>query len=312
VNGRAVLRPGPARRRTDGVTAAVETAGPRARAGLVVGRTGGEWSPSTTESREGMGQDRCVRCATDLVRVFEFDPDLLDGQDERTAAHLRTRMVARRTWADPGTWQPEGGSAGVQDGVGVLVLDGLLVRTVQVCGHTCAELVGPGDVLQPCEHAPPDGSVACAGQWRVLQTAMFAMLDGPFAARVACRPGIAAALLERSMRRSRSLAHQTAIAGVRLARTRVLLSLWHLAERWGRVTPGGVALALPLTHQLLAQLTCLQRPTVSSALAQLARSGELARLPEAGWLLRGQPPAMPQGADLGPVGPVRRGAPPRP
>jgi len=249
-----------------------------------------------------------VRCAKDLVRVFDLDPDLLDGEDERTAAYLRTRIVVQRTWADPGPWCPERLRADAPDGLGLLVLDGLLVRTVRVSGHTCAEIVGPGDLLQPWESEPWDDWVGCAGQWRVLQPAMFATLDGPFAARVAGWPGIAAALLKRSMRRCRSLAHQTAIAGVRRAQTRVLLSLWQLAERWGRVTPGGVVLALPLTHQLLAQLTCLQRPTVSSALGQLTRSGELSRLPESGWLLRGQPPTTPSAA-VAPVVAMPRTAP---
>jgi CRP/FNR family transcriptional regulator, cyclic AMP receptor protein len=77
---------------------------------------------------------------------------------------------------------------------------------------------------------------------------------------------------------------------VRHAPTRLLLTLWHLADRWGRVTPDGVVLRLPLTHQLLAQLTCLQRPTVSSALSQLAADGRLTRRTDGGWTLHGRPP----------------------
>jgi CRP/FNR family transcriptional regulator, cyclic AMP receptor protein len=252
-----------------------------------------ERSLAPTAKRGRMGHDPCVRFVKDLVRVFELDPDLLAGQDERSAAHLRVCMVAQRIWAEPGPWQPERDAGSLPDGLGLLVLDGLLVRTTQVSLHTCAEIVGPGDLLAPSDGEPLAGSLGCASRWRVLQPTMLAALDGAFAARIACSPGITAAMLERGMRRSRALAHQTAIAGIRDAQTRVLLSLWHLADRWGRVTPDGVVLALPLTHQLLAQVTCLRRPTVSSALGQLARAGRLSRLPGSGWLLYGQPPTMP-------------------
>ncbi|MGH2942367.1 MAG: helix-turn-helix domain-containing protein [Solirubrobacteraceae bacterium] len=234
-----------------------------------------------------------MRRAKDLVRVFELDPDLLAGQDERTAAHLRVRMVAQRIWAEPGPWHAERDARDLHGGLGLLVLDGVLVRTVQVSAHTCAEIVGSGDLLRPPDGEPSGGSIGCVSRWRVLQPTMLAVLDGAFAARLAWWPGIAVAFLERSMRRSRALAHQTAIAGIRQAQARVLLSLWHLADRWGRVTPEGVALTLPLTHQLLAQVTCLRRPTVSGALGQLTRAGRLSRLPGGGWLLHGAPPGTP-------------------
>ena len=93
--------------------------------------------------------------------------------------------------------------------------------------------------------------------------------------------------------------HQATIAHVRNADARVLLVLWHLADRWGRVTPNGILVPLPLTHQLLAQLTCLQRPTVSSAVGQLSQQGQLTRLSERGWLLHGEPPA--NGAAVAPT-----------
>ena len=37
----------------------------------------------------------------DLIRVFEYDPELLDGVDATAAAHLRARLAVRRSWADP-------------------------------------------------------------------------------------------------------------------------------------------------------------------------------------------------------------------
>ena len=54
---------------------------------------------------------------------------------------------------------------------------------------------------------------------------------------------------------------------------RLALLLWHLAARWGKVEPGGIRLALPLTHQLLGRLVGAERPSVSHALARLAHAG---------------------------------------
>jgi hypothetical protein len=70
---------------------------------------------------------------------------------------------------------------------------------------------------------------------------------------------------------------------------RLLLLLWHMADRWGRVTPHGVSLSLRLTHELLADLIAVQRPSVTLSLQQLERQGRIAR--DSGKiLLIGQPP----------------------
>lgn len=226
----------------------------------------------------------------DLVRVFEHDPDLLDGQGERDGAHLRMRAVARRSCAEPGPWRPQLGDAAPRAHLGLLVLDGLLVRTTQVAGRECSEVAGPGDLLRPWDDEPQGGSVRHARRWSVLAPASFAELDGRFAAALASWPAVTGALVERSMRTCRSLAYQAAVSGVRHATTRLLLTLWHFADRWGRVTPRGVLVPIALTHELLARLTCLRRPTVSRAAGELTRAGELSRSPAGGWLLHGEPP----------------------
>jgi hypothetical protein len=65
---------------------------------------------------------------------------------------------------------------------------------------------------------------------------------------------------------------------------------WHLAERWGRVSGDGVIVPLALTHRILGQLVGARRPTVSTALSELAEREELTRRPDGSWLLRGDPP----------------------
>ena len=227
---------------------------------------------------------------SELIRVFEHDPDLLEGVGEPAAARLRAHLRTRQINAEPGAWQPTSAAPHQSGHLGLLVVDGLLVRTLRLVERECSEIIGPGDLIRPWDSEVLDESVPGDSVWRVLQPTTLASLDAEFAARVARWPTIAAALLARSAQHCRSLVHQATIAHVRHADTRVLLVLWHLADRWGRVTPQGILVPVPLTHQLLAQLTCLQRPTVSSALGQLAKQGQITRLTQRGWLLHGEPP----------------------
>lgn len=68
-------------------------------------------------------------------------------------------------------------------------------------------------------------------------------------------------------------------------RPRLLLLLWHLADRWGRVTPDGVRIPLRLRHGMLAELLAVRRPSATAALQQLisdglVRRGECELIPE--------------------------------
>jgi CRP/FNR family cyclic AMP-dependent transcriptional regulator len=162
--------------------------------------------------------------------------------------------------------------AAAAPGPGMLVLDGVVSVNVRVGDRVAAELLGPGDVVEACQPASED-LVACATEWRGLVPTRMAVLDGDFAQRVRPWPQIMQALLGRAERRTRNLNVQRAITSQPRLEVRLALLLWHLAARWGRVEPGGIRLPLPLTHQLLGRLVGAERPSVSHALARLARSG---------------------------------------
>ena len=51
----------------------------------------------------------------------------------------------------------------------------------------------------------------------------------------------------------------------------------------------GVCLPLALTHTVLADLVAARRPTVTTALTELARQGLIGPV-DGGWLLSGEPP----------------------
>jgi CRP/FNR family transcriptional regulator, cyclic AMP receptor protein len=91
------------------------------------------------------------------------------------------------------------------------------------------------------------------------------------------------------MLRARHLAVNMAIAHYPRIDHRLLLLLWHLADRWGRVTAAGTRIPLRLTHALLADLVAARRTSVTTALAQLEDEGHLYR-DDHTVVLRGEPP----------------------
>lgn len=69
------------------------------------------------------------------------------------------------------------------------------------------------------------------------------------------------------------------------AADRILALFVDLAERFGRVTPNGIVIRLPLSHQLIGQLTGSRRPTTTLALQHLDDDGLLNRLGDGSWRL---------------------------
>jgi acetylornithine deacetylase/succinyl-diaminopimelate desuccinylase-like protein len=74
-----------------------------------------------------------------------------------------------------------------------------------------------------------------------------------------------------------------------LALVKLLATLWHLASNWGRVTPEGVYIPFRLTHEVLGEILGAKRPSVTTAMTQLQRRGEIAIGAGGGYLLKGNP-----------------------
>jgi CRP/FNR family transcriptional regulator, cyclic AMP receptor protein len=153
-----------------------------------------------------------------------------------------------------------------------------------VGGRRGAERLGEGDLRQPWVKQMPYDTLDAEPGWEVLEPARLAILDRRFAARVSPWPEIAASLLARAIERVRMLAFQHVASHIPGLEGRLLALMWAYADRWGRVTPHGVVVPLRLTHATLAELVGASRPSVSTALARLAREGVLNRT-AAGWLL---------------------------
>ena len=121
-----------------------------------------------------------------------------------------------------------------------------------------------------------------------------AMIDERAALALAAYPEISAVVLERVERRAYRLARAQAIVALNRVDRRVLTMLWHLAERWGRMTAEGVLLPLNISHRLLGQLVGARRPTVSTAAGELERQGLVHRRTDGAWLLLGEPTGVPR------------------
>jgi CRP/FNR family transcriptional regulator, cyclic AMP receptor protein len=204
--------------------------------------------------------------------LLDLDVDLAEALDVRMRLVARPAATAVTFDADVGEVKLGERLASASPGPGVLVLDGVLAVNVRVGDRVASELVGPGDLLEADDRVD-DELLTCSTEWRCLLPMRFAVLDEAFADRVRPWPQIMGALLHRVERRARNLNVQRAITCQPRLEVRLALLLWHLAARWGRVEPGGIRLPLPLTHQLLGRLVGAERPSVSHALARLARSG---------------------------------------
>jgi CRP/FNR family transcriptional regulator, cyclic AMP receptor protein len=179
----------------------------------------------------------------------------------------------------------------LQNGIGILVLDGLLIRRVGIDGRFGAELLGEGDLLRPWQWETDSPTLPLETAWSIVQPARLALLDADFVKRcIGTYPELSAPLVARAMQRARNLAVNMAIVHQARVDFRLHMLLWHLAGRWGRVRSEGTVLRMRLTHAVLADLVAARRPTVTSAISELVRSG-LVRSSGDEWVLFGEPPA---------------------
>ena len=228
------------------------------------------------------------------MRLADADPSLFADLEGRELEEARARAVAPAVTLPRGLWEnPSDLPAGdLEACLGVLVLDGVLLHTVVVGSDPRSELVGPGDLVRPWQEDEL-ASVPFEARWEVIRPVRLAVLDERFAA-LACRwPKLMLAVVRRLVRRSRWLTLQLAIADLRRVDERLMVFFWHVADRWGRVGPEGVTVPLPVSHEVLSQLVCAQRPTVSSALKRLSDEGRLRRKRDRTWLLAPEPPPAP-------------------
>lgn len=229
------------------------------------------------------------RIHADLCQILQEDPDLLDRVPPAERELATAWCIAAGITISRGEWRADQMRV-MSDGIGLLVMSGLLIRRVGLDGRFGAEVLGAGDLLRPWEGEDLASTLPHTTGWRVIEPARVAVLDLAAAQRIARYPWLIGAVVGRAINRSRWLALMMAIVHHPGIEARVHMILWHLAHRWGRVRADGVQLPLRLPHSLIADLVASQRPSVTLALKRLRERGLVESLPDQGWLLHGEPP----------------------
>lgn len=226
----------------------------------------------------------------EAIDVLDAIPDLEDALEPERVQLARRHLRARTMTIRRGRWQAGLDAELVAGGLGFLVLEGALVRCVTAAHRTSGELLGPGDLLNPCPETdplePPFG-----GYWRAIEEVRVAVLDARFARVAAGLPEIIPVLVAGQLRRAGTLSRQLVIVQSQSVEARVVVLLEHLAERWGRMTRDGVVLPGFLSHGTLSLLLGARRPSVTSAMVRLDARGVVHRREDGRWLL---PVPLPQ------------------
>jgi hypothetical protein len=227
----------------------------------------------------------------ELISIIDADPELGELLDDEECERARREALTGVRKLSPGEWKAAEAIEPDCHHRGFLIVDGLLSREVEVLGRRCVELIADADVLRPWVWDADGSHVKAEVGWTVLEPTKLAILDHRLVSRMAPWPQLGEELFNRGTRRAHSLAEALAISHHPRVEDRLVLSLWHLAERWGKVRRDGIAVPLPLSHQRLATLVGSHRPTVTAAMGELTRTGVVSRGEDGVWLLHGSPPA---------------------
>jgi CRP/FNR family transcriptional regulator, cyclic AMP receptor protein len=227
--------------------------------------------------------------ARQTVFLLDHDPDLgaeLGGALRETA---RRELIADLVERPRGSLDAMTGIQSTSGALGLLVIEGLIGRRVSVAGRRGMELMGAGDLLRPWQDDGEHSVSPFEAAYQVLEPCRLAVLDRRATARIGRWPEVMAILAQRALNRSRAVMGHLVLSQLPRVDQRLHLLLWHLADRWGKVTPEGVVLSLRLSHEIFGALIGAQRPTVTLALRQLTDRGAIRRRPDRTWLLLEQP-----------------------
>jgi len=205
-----------------------------------------------------------------VALVLEVDPDpgtnIDPGEWELVRQACRGEMLA----VPRGPWRATPDTAGSGDVVAFVILDGLLARELSLQERCMVELLGGGDVLQP-PVVTDRPRLATETRLLAVSDLLLLVLGQPFVRAAARWPTLLTALHRRLEAQRDSLAIQGLIAHLPNTEQRLLLMLWHLADRWCYVTPEGIVLPLPLNHEILGRLIGACPPLSASLSAALKR-----------------------------------------
>jgi CRP/FNR family cyclic AMP-dependent transcriptional regulator len=239
------------------------------------------------------------------LALLDVDPDLgrLVPEDRLMDARRELDVEVHRLRSGP--WSIPAASEANPQHVGLLLVEGVIAREVVVSDTVSTELIGPGDVMRPWTMQDSPTLLQLSVRWIALTESRVAVLDRRFGSALGRWPEVNAALIDRLSERAQRLAVNQAISQLNRVDRRLLALFWHLAERWGRMGSDGVIVPLTLSHRMLGQLVGARRPTISTAISELAKRDELIRRDDGTWLLKGEPVGVPT-TEAERIVPIRR------
>jgi CRP/FNR family cyclic AMP-dependent transcriptional regulator len=224
---------------------------------------------------------------TRTVPLLDAVPELAEMLDAEQARGARSALRVAVLDVPAGVVSRERIAAGGTHGFGAVVLDGLVTRHLDIGGHPALQLYGPGDLLaaRPCSEVllPVRDELTASVPTRL------AVLDDRFLIAARRWPRLIPGLFRLAQDQSDRLLLQLVIAEQPKVEQRLLALFWHLADRFGHVTPEGIVLSLRLTHEALGRLVGARRPTVTLALRSLTERGAVRRDDERRWVVTDMP-----------------------
>jgi CRP/FNR family transcriptional regulator, cyclic AMP receptor protein len=171
------------------------------------------------------------------------------------------------------------------DAFNFVLVSGTVLKETTLASSSALELLGPGDVLAPPLSATRQLEFRAASRYLALGDASIATLGMRFE-RVAMRwPQVSGFLHRQIAEQAHRASMHLAMLHMSRAEDRILALFADLGERFGRVTPDGILIDLPLSHELIGRLTASRRPTATIALQNLSQQGLLTRHADNSWKL---------------------------
>lgn len=166
--------------------------------------------------------------------LFDSIPALLDDLDETARGVMRRANPTIPVLALPvGPWTPRSAVL-AHATMGFIILDGYILRRLEVKGRASSELVGSGDVLLSRELSGDEpSSVPQTRSLTVLSRSRLGVLGADFARLANAWPSLYQGLLGRLAERQRRGMVQLSAARAQRAADRLLVILWDIADRWG-------------------------------------------------------------------------------
>jgi CRP/FNR family transcriptional regulator, cyclic AMP receptor protein len=221
--------------------------------------------------------------AQNTLSLLDADPELANwiAPEQRDEARHTTRVP--EVILKPGPFDP--GEIFIQgrQGFGAMIISGLIAREVRLGGRPALRLLGPGDIL--IDASPGANALDSAGTWNAALATHLAILDDHLLVAVRRWPRLLRGLCSRMQQCHDATLMQLSISHRPAVEDRIVGLFGLLADRWGRVTPEGVVVPIPLTHDAIGQMVGARRPTVSLGLRALALQGRLYRQDAGRWLL---------------------------